>query len=244
MAVPLLSFDNYKFYIMGIFDYFKKKEDNVHTQQQDLSRTINPTAPNIIGKYYTLDKLNRIPMGQIYLQPIDADIIFDSDLQRNISIMSNISPKISKFLPKFNISSENDVLQFFINFCKKTEAGYGFGYAIKMGSSILGFIFINTPAINVIAINFPQWTIDFCLFEPFEKKGIMIQCLARILYFLKVELDIRNIYAIVSQENTDSINLLSHLPFDLQQESLTDPTTGEKAKLFCCPIHEINFQHC
>lgn len=229
---------------MGLLDYFKKKkEDKAHTQQQALSHATKPTAPNIIGRYYTLDKIKQIPMGQIYLQPIDAAIIFDSDLQKNISIMGNISPKIAKFLPKFNISSENDVMQFFTNFCKKTEAGYEFGYAIKMNSGILGFIFINTPAINGIAINFPQWTIDFCLFEPFEKQGIMIQCLARILYFLKVELYVRNIYAIVSQENTDSLNLLSHLPFDLQQESLTNPITGEKAKLFCCPIHEINFQH-
>lgn len=229
---------------MGLLDYFKKKkEDKVHTQQQVLSQAIKPTIPNIIGKYYTLDKIKRIPMGQIYLQPIDTAIIFDSDLQKSIFIMGNISPKIAKFLPNFNISSENDVAQYFINFCKKTETGYEFGYAIKMNDGILGFIFINTPANNEIAINFSQWTIDFCLFEPFEKQGIMTQCLVRILYFLKIELGVRNIYAIVSQENTDSLNLLSHLPFDLQQESLTNPTTGEKAKLFCCPIHEINFQH-
>lgn len=228
---------------MGLLDCFKKKEkDKAHTQQQALSQATKPKTPNIIGKYYTLDQIKQIPMGQIYLQPIDAAIIFDSDLQKNISMMAKISPKIAKFLPKFNIVSENDVVQFFTNFCKKTEAGYEFGYTIKINNGILGFIFINTPAINRLAIHFPQWTIDFCLFEPFEKQGIMIQCLARILYFLKVELHVKNIYAIVSPENIDSLKLLSHLPFDLQQESLTNPTTGEEAKLFCCPIHEIKFQ--
>lgn len=232
---------------MGLFDCFKKKRENeVYTQEQALSQTSKLTTLNnfnIIGKYYTLDKIRQITMGQIHLQPIDATIVFDSDMQETISIMGNISPKITKFLPKFNISSKNNVAQFFADFCKKTEAGYEFGYAIKMNNGVLGFIFINTPAINEIAINFPQWTIDFCLFKPFEKQGIMTQCLARILYFLKVELGVRNVYTIVSQTNTDSLNLLSHLPFDLQPESLTDPTTGEKAKLFCCPIHEINFQH-
>jgi|GEM_PF-5276414 len=229
---------------MGLLDYFKKKkEDKVFIRQQNLSQTAKQTALNILGKYYTLDKIKQIPMGQIHLQPIDAAFIFDKNIQKNISIMANISPKIAKFMPKFNISSENDVVQYFTNFYKKTEAGYEFGYAIKMNSVILGFIFINTPAINEIAINFPQWTIDYCLFKPFEKHGIMRHCLVHILYFLKVELGIRTIYAIVVQENNDSLNLLSHLPFDLQQESLTDPTTGEKVKLFCCPIHEINFQH-
>lgn len=230
---------------MGLFDYFKKRKKNkVHTQQQPSSKAIKSKALNIIGKYYTLDKLKPIPMGQIYLAPIDSAFIFDSDILESITIMGKISPKIAKFLPHFNISSKNDIVQFFTNLCKKTEAGYEFGYAIKMGNNILGFIFISTPANNEITINFPQWTIDFCLFEVFEKHGIMTQSLSRILYFLKVELDVRNIYAIVSQENTDSLNLLSHMPFDLQQETFTNPNTGEKAKLFCCPIHEINFQHC
>lgn len=219
-------------------NYFKKKED-----KQTLSYATKPEFRNIIGKYYTLDKIRQIPMGEIYLQPIDAAILFNSDLQEEICAMGNISPKIAKFLPKFNTSSQKTVAQFFTYLCIRTETGYQFGYAIKINDSvILGFIFINTPDFNRITINFSQWTIDFCLFEPFEKQGIMTQCLARILYFLKVKLNVENVYTIVSQDNTDCLNLLSHLPFDLQQESLINPTTSEKAKLFCCPIYEIDFQ--
>lgn len=58
-------------------------------------------------------------MGEIHLHPIDAAIVFDSDLQETISIMGNISPQIEKFLPKFDISSQNNVAQFFVDFCKK-----------------------------------------------------------------------------------------------------------------------------
>lgn len=58
-------------------------------------------------------------MGEIHLHPIDAAIVFDSDLQETISIMGNISPQIEKFLPKFDISSKNNVAQFFVDFCKK-----------------------------------------------------------------------------------------------------------------------------
>ena len=70
----------------------------------------------------------------------------------------------------------------------------------------------------------------------------MRQCLARILFFLKQNLGVKNVYAYVDEDNIDCLNLLSSLPFDLQPEKLTDFKTGRQAKLFRCPLSEINFQ--
>lgn len=196
-----------------------------------------------MGVYYTLGQLKTISMGQVRLQPVDAGIACDTDTHMLISVMGNMTPEIARFLPKFDISTPESVAKFFTLLCGKTELGWEFAYAIKTGDSgILGFIFVNTPELNKKAINFPEWSIDFCLFKPFEKQGIMTQSIARLLYFLKTELGVKNVYTIVSRDNTNCLNMLSRLPFDLQPQVLTDPSTGEQAKLLCCPVHEINFQ--
>lgn len=224
---------------MGFFDFlFGKKKES----QDKVSCTPNQ-IDNIIGKYFSLEQIRQVPMGEVRLQPIDARLVCDSNSQELVATLAKASPDVKKYLPNMNLSSTSEVAKFFRNFYTKTEFGYGFGYAIKMGDDgYLGFIFVHTPDDNKFGINFPKWTIDFCLFEPFRGHGIMLQSLSRVLYILKSEMGVREVYAYVDESNHNCLKFLSYLPFDLQPEVLTDHATGNRAKLFCCPLHSINFQ--
>lgn len=185
-------------------------------------------------------------MGEIRLQPIDAGIIFNEEQQQVIQLFAEKSPRVKKYLPNLDLSSTEAIAKYFSIYCQKTEMGLEFGYAIKMNkygdAGTIGFIFIHTPGLNQVAINFPQWTIDFCLFEPLEGKAIMRTSILRVLDTLKNSMGIKNVFAIVDEDNTKCLRLMSNLPFDLQPDNLTDPTNGKKAKLFMCPLHLINFQ--
>lgn len=246
---------------MGFLDFlFGKKESSNQdkpTQPASFSQQRNKTvqstsakaegrisAPkNIIGKYFSLDQLRQIPMGQVRLQPLDGRLAMDPSSQQMVAVMAQTTPDIKKYLPNLDLSSAESIGRYFLNYCSKTELGYEFGYAIKTGDDgYLGFIFVHTPEMNEKAINFPKWSIDFCLFKPFQGQGIMTQTLSRVLYLLKSEMNVNEVYAYVDEDNENCLKMLSRLPFDLQPETLTDPNTGHKALLFCCPLHEINFQ--
>lgn len=206
------------------------------------TKSNNAANLNILGRYFSLSQLNQIPMGQIHLQPIDAALVFDQQQHVVISGMFQLTPSIGKYLPNFDLSSSDKACDYFGEFMLATEFGYGFGYAIKMDNIIMGFIFVHTPEQNKKSIHFPEWSVDFCLFQPFQGKGIMTKSLSHILFFLKTKLGVSNVYAYVDESNTACLNMLPRLPFDLQPEVLTDPITGHRAKLFCCPISQIKFQ--
>lgn len=110
-------------------------------------------------------------------------------------------------------------------------------------NGVIGFIFVHTPSENQFAIGLPEWTIDFCLFEPLEGKGIMRTSILRVLNVLKTDMNVTNVYAIVDVNNGKCVKLLSLLPFDCQKEFLVDNSTGNRANLFKCDLTKINFQH-
>lgn len=209
-------------------------------------KTAPSEIPNIIGCHYSLEDIRQIQMGSIRLQPIDFGLIFNDQALQVIQIFAEQSPRIKKFLPNLDLSSVDNMRKYFANICKKTELGYEFGYAIKMNSAgdngVIGFIFVHTPSENQFAIGFPEWTIDFCLFEPLEGKGIMKTSIIRVLNVLKSDLNVNAVYAIVDENNTKCIKLLSLLPFDSQKDILVDHATGNRANLFKCDLTTINFQ--
>ena len=246
---------------MGFFDYlFGKNEspnqnktvrsDSFSQQRMRAEQSTSIKAErkisvpqNIIGRYFSLDQLRQIPMGQTRLQPIDGRLAIEPSSQQVVETMAQTTPYISKYLPNLDLSSASAIGKYFRNYCQMTELGYEFGYAIKTDDNgYLGFIFVHTPAMNEKAVNFPHWSIDFCLFKFFQGKGIMNQSIARVLYLLKTEMNVREIYTYVDETNVNCLRMLSRLPFDRQPETLTDPNSGYRALLFCCLLHEINFQ--
>lgn len=234
---------------MGFLDFLfgdKKKGESeapAHTKSEPQRNNASKSIENIIGKYYSLSQLRAVPMGQIVLRPIDAGLVVDEESKSLICSLAASSPKIAQFLPNLDLSSSDAISKYFLKYCDKVELGYEFGYSICLADGfIIGFVFIHTPACNEKAIGFSHWTIDFCLFSVFEKQGLMRQLLPRVLYLLKTEFRVNELYAYVDESNTDCLKLLSSLPFDPCPETLTDPASGNVARLFCCPLHEINFQ--
>lgn len=228
---------------LGIVDkFFPKKESKTAPTAKPVSTGIT----NIIGKFYTLENIRQIPMGDVRLQPIDFGLVFNDQALQVIQIFAEQSPRIKKYLPNLDLSSLEVMRKYFANLCKKTELGYEFGYAIKMNSAgdngVIGFIFVHTPDENQYAIGLPEWTLDFCLFEPLEGKGIMRNAILRILNMLKNELHVSDVYAVVDENNGKCIKLLHLLTFDCQKDKLVDNQTGNLANLFHCNLTTLNFQ--
>ena len=82
-------------------------------------------------------------------------------------------------------------------------------------------------------------TNDFGILEPLEGKGCMRTPLRHIMLMLKNEMGVKNLFAIVDEDNIQCQNFMKSLPFRMQPETLTDPTTGKKANLFLCPHSQI-----
>lgn len=196
------------------------------------------------GKYFTIDQIRQIPLGGLRLQPLDAGIVFDSQQQEIVKLMASRSPRIKKYLPNLDLSSNEAIAKYFTTLCMKTEMGLEFGYSIKLSQhgdlGYLGFIFVHTPALNEVAINFPHWTVDFCMFEGFEGRSFMRGCLKHVLKLLKEQMNVADVFAIVDSDNERCLRLMQFLPFELRPEVLTDSSTGKKAKLFRCDLKEFN----
>lgn len=215
-------------------------------KKQAAPEPLKPAPKPASGKYFTVDQLRQIPMGGLRLQPIDAGLVFDEQQQAVVQVFASRSPRIKKYLPNLDLSSTEAIAKYFTTFCMKTEMGLEFGYSIKMVQhgdvGYLGFIFVHTPALNEVAINFPHWTLDFCIFEGLEGRSFMRGSLIHILKLLKEKMNVPDVFAIVDEDNERCLHLMEKLPFELRPEVLTDPTTGHKAKLFRCDLTAFTFK--
>ena len=244
----MVDFMNHSGRMEVVNKFFLNDSNTNDPSQSQPAITPLPEYPSAIADtYYTLDQLRQIPMGDVRLQPIDAGIVFDDKQQQVVKIFADQSPRVKQFLPNLELSSVEAISKYFTIFCQKTEMNLEFGYSIKLNkygdAGTVGFIFVHTSLLNKVAINFPQWTIDFCLFEVMEGKGLMKAAILRVLNTLKNQMGVKNLFAIVDVDNDRCLKLMAKLPFDLQPQVLHDPNTSKKAKLFMCPLSHINFQH-
>lgn len=233
---------------MGLLDFLFKKNEVKQAQTTTCNNEVKQTKKgayvhNIIGKYYRLEQLQSINMGDIVLRPIDGGLALEEGYHKYLKMMTNLSPNIQRFLPYLNWNSESDIQKFFLKFCNLCELGYKFGYSIhNREGHILGLIFIYTPDYNQNSIHFSKWTMDFLLFSPFEGQGIMPQILGRVLYTLKETFKVEKLYAYTDKQNSRCLKVLNKLPFDLEEDTLRDPQTGNQAMLYSIELSTINFQ--
>lgn len=229
---------------MGLIDFlFGKTGKSTVAEHIQWTRSADALCvENIIGKHFTLDQVRIIPMGQTHLHPIDFTMVMDEGFKKQIYILSLFGKIDNGFLPNSVFSSSDDVSSFFFECDHKMSMGHEISYAIKMGKDkYLGLIFIHTPSFNKNEIDFPYWTIDFCLFDSIGSEYVMTQSLEFVLNFMKSELNVDEVYAYVDQHNSEYINLLKSLHFKYQPKTITDKYTRHKAILFRCPVHEITF---
>lgn len=112
-----------------------------------------------------------------------------------------------------------------------------------MFAGLVGMIMIETPALNLLNNGFENWTISFCISELFEGKGIMSMALTNVLYFLKFELSVKEIFAVTEIENSRSINIMKKIGFVvIDNSNFNWDTKYSKSKPIVFIINLLNLQ--
>ena len=199
---------------------------------------------NILGKYFRLEQIVSMAIGkEVLLKPVDAGILVNEYNELDtIPIIAKEDSDLRKYLPGMDLSTKESTQSFFFKLVQLSEWGQQFGYTIRLGSIVVGLVFINTPDYNKNSIGFDGWTIDFATFPMFQRKHMMSGVLPHILAFLKNTLNVDTLYAVVNQENYKCINLLTKACFDDTGETLRNPADKSTAKLLKCPLSLINFK--
>lgn len=199
---------------------------------------------NIIGNYFTLKQLKAKVFNNVTIVPI-VEGFLTKEYTIMLSALYEASPNVQKYMPGLDLSSPEKVIETIHKQYIGTKLGYKFSLAILFDDKPCGLVFINTPDYNDIAANFSAWTIDFCLFVPFEGNGIMSSVLPHILCMLKNDFHINELYAIVDSRNDRCLALLPKLYFeewnDPEGQTFDDPNTGNTAKVFLCTLSGITF---
>lgn len=200
---------------------------------------------NLLGKYYTLEQLETKSFGAASIVPL-IDMKINDSIFEYISIFYNLSPGIKEFLPGFDCSTSEKASSAVSEHALSTHIGMQISYVMCIDGKPIGFIFVNTPKLNELKINFPNWTIDFCIFGPFEGRGFMKGFLPQLMAILKNDFLIDELFAIVDIHNKRSLSLLTRFPFEEWNEGyggkFINPSTGNTAKVFCCKLSTINFK--
>lgn len=210
---------------MGLFDFLfgKKKETTdrqtnvsskspAHTQSSvSTAHAENFATPHIEQCFdpvtFSLSQIKSVKLGELTLAPYDASWFFQVPDAMVLPIFAN-TPKIKRFLPGMNFSTEEAAKKTLEGYIKMTELGLGITYFIRSQNIPIGMIFVNTPNLNHKVMNLHIWTVDFCIFESNEHKGIMFNCLMQVLAIMQQNFKVPKVYAVVDAANKECINLL------------------------------------
>lgn len=247
---------------MGFFDLFKSKPKS-NTPQSSTSQNSTPQSntpqiripqgstpqpkadlPKIVGRWYNLSDIKSMTMGgNLGIVPCDATAVFEKSFALMLNLLGN-TPKIRRSVHGADFSTEDKALKYLTDIIVKTEAGYQFSYCIQQGSGILGMINIYTPDASKMYMGFPEWTTDFFIIEVAEGQGLMKAAMLRALYQLQKSIHVPKLYALVDPANTRCINLLSSLPFDLEDNTGFSSSTsdGTIPKMYSCNLETIRFE--
>jgi hypothetical protein len=208
------------------------KEDSVIPHNENhVSK--NENEETTIG-YFNLSQLKPLRFrSTLTLCPIDAELVFDDKEINNIVSHYSMSQNIGKYLPHLDFSTKESTTNFLYGLVKKTELGLQIGYSIKLGDSIIGFIFVDTPEFNLISMGLEKWTLDFCLFHMYEGKDIMCDAINEVLYFLTEDLSVKpdDIFCLVDSTNSRCLNVMIRLPFREIHDDGFHGTEGNNAPI-------------
>ena len=199
---------------------------------------------NVLGKYFNLTDLMIIPLGEILsLVPIDAKSIDGMD-KIMLETLSQ-TPRIKKYIPQLDFSNPNNSSEkFFTRLVLQTENGLGFSYGLYINNGLAGMIMVETPEYNKLTIGFEHWTFSFFSLMGFEQRGLMSASLPRFLHYMKENIGVKELYAIVDADNTRSIRLLQKFMFDEVDNSGWEEqgSSNDAPKVFSCNLSTINFR--
>lgn len=205
----------------------------------------NQNNNSFVGVYFKESDLSTIKCGNsgIELIPINADIA-SSDSVANMFHLFGNTEVIKKYLPSMDFSSQLKTQEFLMKSYLGTKMGGKITYFITSGGMPLGMIFLTTPGVNKLLINYCHWTMDFFLFTEFEGKGIMGISLARMLKFMKEQLEIDEVHFMVDADNQRCISLLENMGVmdELDNAGWNNTDGGSVPRVFVCPLKDISFQ--
>ena len=224
---------------MGILDFLKKK-----TQPEHFSEDKSKAASKNATKWFNPSDIKSMTMGgNLWIYPCDITAIAEKMFPTMLFLMGN-SERIRRFVPDADFSTEEKAKAYLVDKIINTETGHHFSYCIQQGDGLLGMINIYTPDASEEYMGFPHWTMDFFILDPVEGKGIMKQGLIRALYQLKTAIHVPEIYALVDPRNTRCLNLMSSLPFELEDNTgfSSSDGTGLAPKVFVCKLSTLRFE--
>lgn len=219
---------------------FGKKKTSIRSNKL----TDKMSEVNILGKYFNLTDLMIIPLGDaLSLVPIDATSLGGMD--KIILETLSQTPNIKKYIPQLDFSNPNNSSEkFFTRLILQTENGLGFSYGLRVNSGLAGMIMVETPEYNKLTIGFEHWTFSFFSLMGFEQKGLMSASLPRFLHYMKENIGVKELYAIVDVDNTRSIRLLQKIMFDEVDNSGWEGKSNSNVapKVFSCNLSTIDFR--
>ena len=199
----------------------------------------------ILGKYFILEQIRSKTFGDASIVPL-IDMPMSEDMFKYLSMLYQLSPDVKHFLSGMDLSTPKETAITLSKNALSTHIGMQISYAMCIEGKPTGFVFINTPDYNKTTVNFPHWTIDFCMFVPFAGHGFMSSFMPHILAMLKDAFKIDELFAIVDTHNSKCLSLLSKFWFedwvDYGGQTFIDPKTGNIAKVLFCNLSTINFR--
>lgn len=205
-----------------------------YSEKQSVNSTLTHKLSN-----YRLEDLIAMRLGQgLMLAPYDAQRYFElgeNDAQL-LSILSDDA--IKRYLPNMDFSTKDSTLKFLSNLPILTEKGLSIAYVITVNNMPMGFIFIDTPTIN-ITIGLNEWTLTFFMLSPMRGKGLMRASLGRVLYLLKTKFGVSEVYATADKTNTASHKTLQAVCF----EPTDIHDVANKGVTYVCNLDTLNFQY-
>lgn len=191
---------------------------------------------------FQLSDLTAFKSGSIDFVPVDFGMGVDDAMFKILNTFAQYPDRI-KFLPALDFSTKESTMRAFHATSIRTDMELGFAYLAKLQNLPAAVIFVDTPEFNGKAMGKPIWTLEFFILEPFRGQGYMSTILVHFLYFLQKAIGVGSITALVDQENTACLSLMSKLPFDEKPScGYSSKAGGLPPRVFECPLDEISFR--
>src|SRR5574344_1679961 len=193
------------------------------------------------GKYFSYQDLKTITFsGVLSLCPLDYSVLQDDNDVKVLEMITQ-DESVLKYIPGFNLNG-GSMMKFLSYGCLKAEYGLSFSYLLKYNSMIIGLFVIDTPAFSELHGGH-DWMISFCVFKPLEGRGLMSAAMPNLLQYLKTDIGVKQIFAVVDEGNERSANFLAKFCFNKVDNSNIFWSNGNKSKpiRYCCDLENIEF---
>lgn len=209
----------------------------------DLSKK-NPfhKKEGLIEDYELKSIIYRKITEELWLAPYDVERFLQfGKIDAQLLSMGIDDNETNTFLPGLSITEDELKKRVF-----SVEAGLRISYLITVQNMPVGMIDLDPPKTNKVQHNMPIWTIDYFVVNYLRNKGIMTACFPAMLRIMANNIGIKDVYAWVQEDNTNSIRLLEKFFFRIVNsiplhDSSKRPVITPHYLALKCPVQELSF---